>query len=212
MKCEACGIEYATGHRCPANMSPETRRIVLEGLHSPEDAGIGYYLREIRKMLHCDSESILRIAHDPRATNYGLVLFALAIAVLVIVPKITNLKPQSVPIPIGIYPSLMYGIAGVIGISILQVVVCFVISKWFLEGKGTFIEVARPLMLVWFVNCFVLFSHWGLEVTVLWTLAMIVVFSEVMKIRAVWAYFMIATVNFAVFAFYFSRLPVKHHL
>jgi hypothetical protein len=58
---------------------------------------------------------------------------------------------------------MTFGVGGMVAITLLQAGLCYLIAKWFLEGKGTFVEVVRPLMLVWFVNCLALISRkWGL--------------------------------------------------
>jgi hypothetical protein len=67
---------------------------------------------------------------------------------------------------------MAYGAAGMVALSVLQVGACFLIAKWFLDGKGKFVEVMRPLMLVWFVNCFVLLPRGMIYAAGAWTVAL----------------------------------------
>jgi len=77
-----------------------------------------------------------------------------------------------------------------------------------------FIEVMRPVMLVWFVNCLVLIpSERGIFYTgIVWMMVLMMVFEEVMGIRRLQAFCISAAVNFCVFAVQFEMLPVTHHL
>jgi hypothetical protein len=95
----------------------------------------------------------------------------------------------------------------------LQIGICYLIAKWFLDGKGTFVEVMRPLMLVWFVNCLVLIRGYGMFYAAsVWRVALMLVFEEVMGIRRLQAFCICAGINVCVFAVQFEMLPVTHHL
>jgi hypothetical protein len=218
MKCEACGSEYGVSHSCPGAMSPEVQRILEEGLRPPADAGISYYVGEVFKILRWDDEAIRRNAKDPRATTYGLLFLFAGIIVLVGVPRIAELNARlpdtsQMPLPYGVIAGLPLGVFGILGLSLLQAGFCFLIAKWFLEGKGKFIEVLRPLMMVWFVNCLTLWPGNGmLYGAMAWTVVLMMVFEEVTGITKMQAFCICAGINFVVFAVQFEMLPVTHHL
>jgi hypothetical protein len=153
MRCEVCGLEYGVSHGCPGPMSPEVRQILESGLHAPPDGGIGYYLGEVGKILHWDDEAIRRNAKDPRATMYGMIFWFAAILIIQLSPRIVGHNPQitatrQLPLPFGIVAGLAFGAVGMVALTLLQDGLCYLIAKWFLEGKGRFVEVMRPLMLV----------------------------------------------------------------
>jgi hypothetical protein len=217
MKCEACGLERGVSHTCPAAISPEVQRILEEGLRAPADGGIEYYAGEALKILRWDDEAIRRNATDPRVTGYGLLFLFAAIVVLVGVPKIAGLNAQlpdwsQTPFPYGVVAGLPFGVVGILGLSLLQAGVCFLIAKWFLGGKGKFVEVLRPLMMVWFVNCLTLWPGKGmLYGAIAWTIVLMMVFEEVTGITRMQAFCICAAVNFIVFAVQFEMIPVTHH-
>jgi hypothetical protein len=71
-----------------------------------------------------------------------------------------------------------------VALTLLQTGICHLIAKWFLDGKGSFVEAMRPLMLVWFVNCLALIPGYGVFcATGVWTAALMMVFEEVTGIR-----------------------------
>jgi hypothetical protein len=217
LKCEACGMEYGVSHNCPATASPEVRRILEEAIRAPVDGGIAYYVGEVRKILQWDDEAIRRNAKDPRATGYGLLFWALALLFMVLVPRYArsfgSLPDLSqLPIPYGVLAGTAYGVAGMVALSVLQVGLCFLIAKWFMNGTGMFVEVMRPLMLVWFVNCLVLLPRGILYAAGAWTAVLMMVFEEVMGITRMQAFCICAGINFCVFALQFELLPVTHHL
>lgn len=74
-------------------------------------------------------------------------------------------------------------------------------------------EVMRPLMLVWFVNCLALIPGYGMFCAAgVWTAALMMVFEELTGIRRLQAFCICAGINFCVFALRFEMLPVTDHL
>ena len=210
-------MEYGVSHRCPATLSPEVRRILEEGLRAPVDGGIAYYIGEAGKLLQWDDEAIRRNAKDPRATGYGLLFWTAALAVITFLPRIMKSfgdlpELRQTPIPYGVLGGMAYGAIGMTALSLLQIGLCFLVSKWFLAGRGTFVEVLRPLMMIWFVNCLVLFPRGIIYAAGAWTIALMMVFEEVMGISRMQAFCISAGINICVFAVQFEMLPVTHHL
>jgi hypothetical protein len=167
MKCDVCGLEYGLSHNCPGPLSAAGLDILTAGLQAPTDGGIGYYLGEVGKILHWDDEAIRRNAKDPRATMYGVIFWFAAILIIQLSPRIVGHNPQipatrQLPLLFGIVAGLAFGAVGMVALTLLQAGLCYLIAKWFLEGKGKFVEVMRPLMLVWFVNCLALIPGYGM--------------------------------------------------
>jgi hypothetical protein len=218
MKCDVCGLEYGLSHNCPGPLSAAGLDILTAGLQAPTDGGIGYYLGEVGKILHWDDEAIRRNAKDPRATMYGVIFWFAAILIIQLSPRIVGHNPQipatrQLPLLFGIVAGLAFGVVGMVALTLLQAGLCYLIAKWFLEGKGRFVEVMRPLMLVWFVNCLALIPGYGMFCAAgVWTAALMMVFEEVMGIRRLQAFCICAAINFCVFAVQFEMLPVTHHL
>lgn len=217
MRCEVCGMDCGISHNCAGPMSPEVRQILESGLQPPADAGIGYYLGEVGKILRWDDEAIRRNAKDPKATLYGLIFWFAAILIILLAPQVTggaNLPDtKQLPLPYGLLSGMAFGVGGMIAMTLLQAGLCYLIAKWFFEGKGTFVEVMRPLMLVWFVNCLGLIPGRGIFYgAIAWTMVLTMVFEEVTGIRKLQAFCICAGINFCVFAVQFERLPVTHHL
>ncbi len=73
------------------------------------------------------------------------------------------------------------------------------IAKWFLQGKGTCVEVMRRLMLVWFVNCLGLVLGRGIFYgAIAWTMVLMIVFEEVTRIGKLQEFCICAGINFCV--------------
>ncbi len=179
---------------------------------------MGYYLGETLKIVGWDDEAIRRNAKDPRATRYGLIIWLGSILLILLGPRLPWLgvhMPKSNPIvlPIGLFGGLAFGVAGMAGIATIQVGLCHLIAKWFLGSEGRFVEVMRPLLLGWAVNCLLLMPTGGAMLAAIgWTIVLMMVFEEVDGITRLQAFCICAGINFCVFAIQFEMLPVTHHL
>jgi hypothetical protein len=218
MVCNVCGLEYGLSHNCAGPLSTAGQAILSDGLEAPKNGGFGYYLGEAAKILQWDDFAIRRNAKDPRATGYGLVFWFAAILIILLAPWITGLgahlpDTSQMPLPYGVLSGTTFGLGGMIAITLLQVGLCYLIAKRFLDGKGTFVEVMRPLMLVWFVNCLVVIPGRGVFIgAIVWTIVLMMVFEEVTGIRRLQAFCICTGINFCLFAVQFEMLPVTYHL
>ncbi len=130
MRCEVCGMDYGISHNCAGPMFPEVRQILESGLQPPADAGIGYYLGEVGKILRWDDEAIRRNAKDPKATLYGLIFWFAAILIILLAPQVTggtNLPvTKQLPLPYGLLSGMAFGVGGMIAMTLLQAGLCYI--------------------------------------------------------------------------------------
>jgi hypothetical protein len=217
MKCDVCGLEYGMAHNCPGPMTVAAHEILDAGLQAPADGGVAYYIGEVGKILQWDDEAIRRNAKDPRATTYGLIFWFVAMLIILLAPRIAGLnahlpETSQLPVPFGVLAGVTLGASGMVALTLLQVGLCYLTAKWFLDGKGRFVEVLRPLMLVWFVNCLLLLPRGVFYAALIWTIVLMMVFEEVTGITRMQAFRICAAINFGVFAVQFEMSPVTHHL
>ncbi|HEY2459486.1 MAG TPA: hypothetical protein VGI16_01695 [Candidatus Acidoferrum sp.] len=96
-------------------------------------------------------------------------------------------------------------------VTFLQLTLCHAIAKWFFGAKGKFIEVMRPLLLGWFVNCLTLIPVAGtLLAAIAWTAVLMMVFEEVDEISRLQAFGISAGINLCIFVLEVAFLPAFH--
>ena len=218
MKCDVCGLEYGLSHNCPGPLSEAGMDILTAGLQAPADGGIGYYLGEAFKIVRWDDVAIRRNAKDRQATGYGL-LFWLASTLLILLvttlPILSRVLPKVNPVAqaIGIIVGLTFGFVAMAAITFIQLGLCHLIAKWFFGATGKFLEVMRPLLLGWFVNCAAVIPVAGMLIAGIgWTAVLMMVFEEVDEIGRLQAFGISAGINICIFALQFWMMPVTHHL
>lgn len=218
MRCDVCGLEYGLSHNCPGPLPPVARDLVTAELQVPSDAGLGYYLGQAVKIVRWDDGAIRRNAKDPKATAYGLLFWSASILLILLVttlPTLSRSLPKVNPIAqaIGIIVGLTFGLVIMAVITFLQLGLCHLIAKWFFGASGKFAEVMRPLLLGWFVNCFLLIPVAGMLLAAIgWTAVLMMVFEEVDGIGRLQAFGISAGINICFLVLQFSLMPVTHHL
>ncbi|HET6929943.1 MAG TPA: hypothetical protein VFI45_06450 [Candidatus Acidoferrum sp.] len=188
------------------------------GLQAPTDGGLGYYLGEAYKIIRWDDIAIRRTAKDSRATLYA-VLFWLAAMLVILLPTslqvlsrvLANANP--IAMVIGTVVGLTVGLFVMGLITFAQLGLCHLIAKWFFGATGKFIELMRPLLLGWFVNCLMLIPVAGMLLAAVgWTAVLMMVFEEVDGIGRLQAFGISAGINICFFILQFSMMPARHHL
>lgn len=218
MKCEVCGLEYGLSHNCPGPLSAAGQEILTAGLQAPANGGLGYYLGEALKIVRWDDLAIRRNARDPRATFFGALIWIAAMLVVVLVmnlPALSKVLPRDNPIAaaIGAVVGLVFGLIVMAMITFIQLALCHLLAKWIFGATGRFVEVMRPLLLGWFVNCLFLIPVAGtLLAGIGWTAVLMMVFEEVDGIGRLQAFGISAGINICFFAIQFAMMPVTHHL
>jgi len=192
--------------------------LVTAELQVPSDAGLGYYLGQAVKIVRWDDGAIRRNAKDPKATVYGLLFWSASILLILLVttlPMLSRSLPKVNPIAlaIGIIVGLTFGFVVMAVITFIQLGLCHLIAKWFFGATGKFAEVMRPLLLGWFVNCFLLIPVAGMLLAAIgWTAVLMMVFEEVDGIGRLQAFGISAGINICFLVLQFSLMPVTHHL
>jgi hypothetical protein len=218
MRCDVCGLEYGLSHNCPGPLPPAAQALVTAELQVPNGAGLGYYLGQAMKIVRWDDGAIRRNAKDPRATVYGLLFWAASILLILVVtaaPILSRVLPKVNPIAqaIGIIVGLAVGFVIMAVITFVQLGLCHLIAKWFFGATGRFVEVIRPLLLGWFVNCFSVIPVAGMLLAAIgWTAVLMMVFEEIDEIGRLQAFGISAGINICFLVLQFSMMPVTHHL
>lgn len=114
---------------------------------------------------------------------------------------------------IGAMVGLVFGFLVMASITFVQLALCHLIAKWFFGATGRFVELMRPLLLGWFVNCLVVIPVAGMLLAGIgWTAVLMMVFEEVDGIGRLQAFGISAGINIVFFAIQFAMMPVTHHL
>jgi hypothetical protein len=73
-------------------------------------------------------------------------------------PALSRAMPKANPLAlaIGAVVGLTFGLIVLALITFIQLVLCHLIAKWFFGATGKFVELMRPLLMGWFVNCLAL--------------------------------------------------------
>jgi hypothetical protein len=218
MICEVCGMEYGLSHNCAGPRSDAAQQLAIAELTPPENAGMAYYLKQAWKIARWDDVAIRRNSKDSKATIFGL-LFMLASAYLIlIVLAYVGMRLQPANSWHSVRASAMivritFGAIIMIAISIFQVGLCHLIAKLIFGATGKFVEVARPLLLGWFVNCLILIPVAGIPLAGLgWAAVMMMVFEEVDGIKPLQAFGISAGINLCFLALQIALMPNRHHL
>jgi hypothetical protein len=80
---------------------------------------------------------------------------------------------------------------------------CHLIAKWIFAATGKFIEVMRPLLLGWLVNCLALIPVAGMLLAAIGRTA-------VLMLGRLQAFGISAGINVCFFAIQFAMMPVTH--
>jgi hypothetical protein len=98
-------------------------------------------------------------------------------------------------------------------LTFIQLGLCHLIAKWIFGATGKFVELMRPLLLGWFVNCLILIPVAGtLLAAIGWTAVLMIVFEEVDGIGRLQAFGISAGINICFYILQFSMMPVRHYL
>lgn len=211
MRCAVCGMDYGLSHNCsgiaPLATAEET---------APPPAGFspGYYLRLAFDVARWNEVAIRRASRDSNAIYYGAflwVLSALIILVVTALPRTLAAIHASGPaLVVGVAVGFTFGLAVMAILTFIQLSLCYLVAKWFLDGSGSYLGVMRPLLLGWFVNVLILIPVVGtLAAAIAWTAVLMLVFEEVDGIGRLQAFLISAGINVCFFAIRFM-LPIPH--
>lgn len=218
MVCNICGLEYGLSHNCPGPLSAAGQDILSAGLQAPTDGGLGYYLGEAYKIIRWDDIAIRRTAKDSRATLYAILFWLAAMLVILIPTSLSTLSrvlanANPIAMVVGTVVGLTVGLFVMGLITFAQLGLCHLIAKWFFGASGKFIELMRPLLLGWFVNCLLLIPVAGMLLAAVgWTAVLMMVFEEVDGIGRLQAFGISAGINICFFILQFSMMPARQHL
>jgi hypothetical protein len=218
MICTVCGLEYGLSHNCPGPLSAAGQDILSAGLQAPTNGGLGYYLGEALKIVRWDDLAVRRNAKDPRATLYAVLFWITSMLAILMVTSFTALSkvlPRDNPVAtaIGAVVGLTFGLMAMALLTFIQLGLCHLIAKWIFGATGKFVELMRPLLLGWFVNCLILIPVAGtLLAAIGWTAVLMIVFEEMDGIGRLQAFGISAGINICFYILQFSMMPVRHHL
>ncbi len=98
-------------------------------------------------------------------------------------------------------------------VTFVQLGLCHLIAKVIFGANGKFVELMRPLLLGWFVNCLILIPVTGMLLAGIgWTAVLMMVFEEVDGIGHSQAFGISAAINVCFFALQIAMIPTTHHL
>ena len=153
MICSVCGQDYGVAHNCAgvaAFMTPE------EAAPPPSSFDPIYYLRLAFDIARWDDVAIRRASRDSNAIGYGMVVWTVSAFLILLGTTIPLLLARTeIPAPallLALIPGLGMGLAIMATVTLLQLGLSHLIAKWLLGGKGTYLELMRPLLLGWCVN------------------------------------------------------------
>lgn len=216
MKCEVCGLQYGVSHNCPGPLAPAAQELLAADLHVPGNAGMGYYLGQAVKIVRWDDLAIRRNAKDQRATLYGVLFWITAALILLLgttVPAMLRSMPKANPavLLIGMIFGMAVGLLLLAVITFVQLGLCHLVAKWFFGATGKFVQVMRPLLLGWFVNCLALIPVAGMLLAGIgWTAVLMMVFEEVDEIERLQAFGISAGINVCFLILQIALLPGGH--
>jgi hypothetical protein len=218
MKCEFCGQEYGLSHNCAGPLSAAAQSIATADMAPPVGAGLGYYLGEAWKIVRWDDLAIRRNSKDPGATKYGLLLWLASIVVILVfqispglMMRLPNVSTGAMAV--GLVFGITLGVIVMATITFAQLGLCHLIARLIFGATGKFIELMRPLLLGWFVNCLVLIPVAGMLLAGLgWTAVLMMVFEEVDGIGRLQAFGISAGINLFFIGIQAAMMPVRHHL
>jgi hypothetical protein len=211
MICSVCGQDYGVAHNCAgvaAFMTPE------EAAPPPSSFDPIYYLRLAFDIARWDDVAIRRASRDSNAIGYGMVVWTVSAFLILLGTTIPLLLARTeIPAPallLALIPGLGMGLAIMATVTLLQLGLSHLIAKWLLGGKGTYLELMRPLLLGWCVNVLILIPFLGpLAAGIAWTAVLMLVFEEVEGIERLQAFFISAGINLCFFLIQLV-LPIRH--
>jgi hypothetical protein len=192
MVCGVCRTEYLASHDCPGPPVASA----ADGTAPPASFALFYYLKETWRIVRWDDAAIRRIAADPRALPYGLLVWALTNifvyggSILVQSDRVHHLVGWRVAAG-----AIVALVASAI-LGLLQIGICHLFAKWFFAGDGHFINLLRPLL---FATIVYVFSPILSIVSALaWIAVVMMVFEEVHKIEPLTAFLLSAGVGLGI--------------
>jgi len=212
MVCSVCGQDYGLSHNCAGIAAFMTAE---EAAPPPTAFDPLYYLRLAFNIARWDDFAIRRAARDSNALGYGMVLWTLSAFLILLGMTLARLLAEpGINLPaalIAMIPTLSFGLAVMAAITLTQLGLCHLIAKWLFGGKGTYLELMRPLLLGWWVNVLILIPFLGtLAAGIAWIAVLMLVFEEVEGIERLQAFLISAGVNVCFYVIQFLLLTRPH--
>lgn len=192
MRCEVCGQDFLATHNCPGPLLPTDP----DKSTAPEGFALFHYLGEGYRIIRWDDSAIRRVMNDPRVLPYGVLIWAAAnivplLALLSYSPR-TRMLLASSRIISGILALLVIGAV----LALIQLGICHVIARSFFGGKGTFMQILRPLLLASIVYVLFAIPIAGVFVgSIAWVAVMMMVFQEAHGMQPLTAFLLSAVVG-----------------
>jgi len=192
-------MEYGLSHACSGIAPLQTAE---ESAPPPTGFSPGYYLRLAFDIVRWDDVAIRRASRDANALYYGAALSAAGAAIIFLgtmLPRWLTRPPASPgALMFEVILGLMIFWVYMGAVAIVQLSLCHLLAKWFFGATGSYLDVMRPLLLTWFVNCLILIPFVGiLAAGIAWTAVLMMVFEEVDGVGRMQAFLISAGINVA---------------
>lgn len=178
-----------------------------------------YYLRLGWKIVTWDEVAIRRASRDPNATYYGAALWTLSAGIICVISlfpvllRVIQAQAWTAPmILIRIGVSVIFEVAYLAVITLLQFGLCHLVAKWFFGGTGTYMGVMRPLLLAWWVQIFGALGFIGMLAGGLaWIAVLMLAFEEAEGIARLKAFLIATGINFAFVVLQIWLFAARRH-
>ena len=197
MKCNICGQEYGVAHNCAGVAAAADLPDVPP---PPSGFALFHYVGEAFRIAKWDDVAIRRMMKDPRAILYGIIVYALAVSLQLVIPVTKLLLAGRIEHSMIIASSLAILLLGAAFLDFLRVSICHGLSVWLAGGTGKFSQLFGPLLLGSIVYSLVLIPYIGpLAAGLAWIAVFAMVFEEVHGIAPLTAFLFSASVGVAFF-------------
>ncbi len=192
MRCSVCGQDYGLTHNCAGVAAAAPASDV-----APPPAGFAlfHYLHEGIRIARWDDDAIHRTMNDSRAILYGVIVYGGMLALQVAVPVLRLLLTGRAEQSLGLVVTAMILIPSVAALDLARIGVCHLLSKWFADGTGKFLQLLGPLFLGSVVYALAAIPLVALIAGLAWIAVFVNVFQEVHGIKPLTAFLFSAGVG-----------------
>lgn len=208
MDCPVCGQSYGLTHNCPGAVAAAASEPEAA---PPSGFEPSYYFLEAWRIARFDDAAIRTASRDSRALWYGLSFEAVVFALSFTKRAIMSSRAMN---PLGwvVLPFILGAFfIGVVLIQLLEWAICHFLARWLFKGSGTFLGIARPLLLAQIIGSAALIPYVGTAIAGLWGIAILmVVFEEVEGIARMKAFLLawsVGLIFWISFILLFHRPP-----
>jgi hypothetical protein len=188
-------MEYGLAHNC-AGVAPAPD----PSASVPPPAGFApnYYLVEAVRIATWNDAAIARAAQNPKALPYGIFIWAVAIALPLLIRIALLLAGGDSRQARAVALQLAVLLPATAIYELARIGTCHLFAKWFCAGTGSFAGVIRPLLLGSIVAVLILVPYIGFFAAAIASIAVFMMtFAEVHRIPAMQAFLLSAGVGVA---------------